>query len=216
MFSLVSITLLSHITLKKGLRSTTKFPDLPRYIILKLKENSLSGTFVRLGWFLFLYSIGKYLFLFLEEFTLFTTLELLLNKPLLWFIDKASVSFLGLFYHKLSSSPDYLIRIDNVEVIQLFSACSGLNPMLRMTFILIFYPIPWKIKLWLYPLSMAIILFAAIIHFIMLVPIANHWPKYYAFIHNWFSRVPYYGFYFLTWLIWEKAGFPKIKLMHDS
>ncbi len=177
-------------------------------ILGKLKENSSSGTLIRLGWFLFIYFIGRYVVFFLEETTLFS----LLHQPFLWSINQVSTGFLGLFYSDLTSTHNYIVIINNVEVIQLFPGCSGLQPLLRITFILLFYPLPWKTKTYLFPLSWLIILIAATIHFILLIPIAFHWPEYYNLSHNWLTRIIFYGFYFCTWLIWEKIGYPKRSL----
>ena len=190
-----------------------KFPDLPRYILLKLKENSLSGTFFRLGWFLFLYFIGRYIFRFLEFSSFFSEQFSFLHLPFFWFIDNISTGFMGLFYHNLSSNPEYIISINNNEVIQLGGGCTGLRPILRLTFILLLYPISWKTKSYLLPLSWFIILFAATIHYILLIPVAYHWPEYFSFSHNWLTMIIFYGFYFLTWFIWERIGYPKKKMI---
>jgi len=173
----------------------------------KLKEPSTSGTFIRLAWFLFIYFIGRYIVFFLEE----TTIIALFHQPFLWTISQISTGFLGLFYSNLSSTHDYIVIINNVEVIQLFPGCSGLQPFLRITVILLLYPLPWKLKSFLFPISWLIILIAATVHFILLTPIAYHWPEYYNFSHNWLTRIIFYGFYFLTWLIWERMGYPKKK-----
>ena len=172
-----------------------------------LHKNSSSGTLYRLGLFIILYFFGRYVLLLFEGSTVFSNL----HKPFLWFIDNVSVGFWSIFYNNLVSTSDYIVRINNTECIQLFPGCSGLHPILRMTFILLFYPIPWKIKSWLFPISWVIILLAATIHFILLIPIAYHWPEYYNFSHNWLTRILFYGFYFLTWLLWERVGYPKKK-----
>ena len=173
----------------------------------RLHENSSTGKLLRLGLFIFLYFIGRYFFLLFKG----TTFLSHLHMPFLWFIDNVSVGFWGIFYYNLASTSDYIVSINNTECIQLLPGCSGFHPILRMTFILLLYPIPWKIKYWLFPLSWFIILFAATIHFILLIPIAYHWPEYYSFSHNWFTKVIFYGFYFLAWLIWERVGYPKKK-----
>ena len=172
-----------------------------------LLENSTTGTIYRLGLFIILYFIGRYVLLLYQG----TTFISILHKPLLWFIDNIAIGFWSIFYPNLSSTADYIISINNMECIQLMPGCSGLHPILRMTFILLLYPIPWKIKSWLFPLSWIIILFAATIHFILLIPISYHWSEYYNFSHDWLTKIIFYGFYFLTWLLWEKVGYPKSK-----
>ena len=173
----------------------------------KLHEHSSLGILYRLGLFIFLYFIDRYLLFSFKGIILINYLHI----PFLWSIDIVSTEFLGLFYSNLTSSPDYTISINNIEVIHLFPGCSGFHPILRLTAILLLYPIPWKYKSWLFPLSWLIILFAATLHFILLVPIANEWREYYSFFHNWLTKIIFYGFYFLIWLIWEKIGYPKKK-----
>ena len=173
----------------------------------RLHENSFTCKLLRLGLFIFLYFIGRYLLLLFEG----TTLLNYIHMPFLWTIDLVSTSFYGLFYNNITSSSDYIVSINNIEVIHLLPGCSGLHPFLRMTFILLLYPLPWKTKSLLFPLSWFIILFAATIHFIILIPINYHWPEYYSFSHNWFTKIIFYGFYFLIWLIWERVGYPKKK-----
>ena len=172
-----------------------------------LLENSTIGTIYRFGLFIILYFIGRdvlWLFAMTKSFST-------LHQPLLCFIDYVAVGFWSIFYPNLSSTSDYIVSINNTECIQLLPGCSGLQPIMRMTFILLLYPIPWKIKSWLFPLSWAIILLAATIHFILLIPISYHWPEYYDFSHNWLTKIIFYGFYFLTWVLWERVGYPKKK-----
>jgi len=175
-----------------------------RLFIRKLKENSSTGTLIRFLWFLFLYFTGRYFLLLFEGFLFFS----LLHEPFLFTVNQVSTAFLGLFYDNLTSTPEYIVWINNREVIRLAAGCSGLQPVLRITFILMLYPVSWKAKAWLLPLSWFILVVAAAIHFILLIPVAFHWPEYYSFSHNWGTRIIFYGFYFLTWRIWEKVGFP--------
>ena len=178
----------------------------------KLLDHSSFGTLYRLGLFIFLYFIGRYILLLFEGTILFNYFHI----PFLWSIDQVSSGFLGLFYSDLTSSSDYIVSINNIEIIHLLPGCSGLHPFLRMTLILLLYPLSWKIKSLLFPLSWLIILFAASIHFILLVPINYHYPEYYSFSHNWFTKIIFYGFYFLIWLIWERIGYPKKKMIRDT
>jgi len=182
-----------------------------KHLRTRLHENNASGTLYRLGFFIVFYFTGRYLLLLVEGSGILSCL----HKPFLWVIDSVSVSFWSIFYPNIASTVDYIVRINNNECIQLLPGCSGLQPILRMTFILFLYPISWQTKSWLLPLSWLIILFAATIHFILLIPIAYHLPEYYKFSHNWLTKIIFYGFYFLTWIIWEKIGYPKKKIKRD-
>lgn len=173
----------------------------------RIREHSAAGFLLRLGWFLILYLIAGQLYSIIISVLVKFIPEDVIHNPLLWIIYNTSVKFWGLFYPNLSTTAGYIVRINHVDVIQLFSPCSGLNALFRITIILLLYPLPWKTKFWLFPLSWFIILIAATIHFILLIPIACQWPDWYSFSHNWLTRIVFYGFYFLTWLMWEKVGY---------
>ena len=152
---------------------------------------------------------GRFLIIFIDQSNFLAPIISIIHKPFLWYIINFSTFFWGTFYSNILSTQDFILIINNIEVIQLMPGCDGLYPILRMTFILILYPLPWRTKLWLLPLSWLIILFAATIHFLQLIPVAYQWPEYYTFSHNWISRFIFYLFYFLTWILWEKVGYPK-------
>ena len=177
----------------------------------RLHKQSTPGTLYRLGFFLLLYFIGRYFIMFVVESSLFSQLVTFLHQSLQFFIDKTSTGFWGIFYTNIRSTHDYRVIINNCEVIHLSTGCSGLYQIFRITFILLFYPLPWKTKTWLFPLSWIIIILAATIHYIILIPIAYYWPEYFSFSHDWLTKFLFYGFFFLTWLVWEKVGYPKKK-----
>lgn len=175
----------------------------------RLQENSSAGFLLRLGWFIVLYYIAGQLFLIGTAFLIEFSIKGAIHYPFLWAIFNLSIKFLKLIYSNLLPNQDFMVIIDNQQIIQLFSGCSGLDPLFRITIILLLYPLPWKTKSLLLPLSWLIIFFAASIHFILLIPVAYHWPDWYSFSHDWLTKIIFYGFYFLTWLLWEKVGFRK-------
>jgi exosortase/archaeosortase family protein len=97
-----------------------------------------------------------------------------------------------------------MIVIDGTRVIFLSKLCTGVDPMLRMTFIFLFYPMKFKTKLWVFPVSILIILLAATLHFMILIPIAYQAREWYEFSHDWVTKFIFYGFYFMVWLMWER------------
>ena len=175
----------------------------------RLKERSSTGLLMRLGWFMIIFFVGGQLYSVVEAILVHFNLKDYAHHPLLWTIYNISIPFWKIFYPDLSSTSDYLVLINNQCVIQLLPGCSGFDAQFRITLILLLYPTSWKSKFWLFPLSWIIIMFATTIHFMILIPIAYHWPEYYSFSHNWVTKIIFYGFYFLTWLIWEKVGYPK-------
>jgi len=181
-----------------------KLKEVIRTVWFAVRENSVQGRIYRFLFFIAVYLAGRYLVNSLNAIGALNWLHL----PFLWFINTASVCFWGIFYDSVSSTPEYILSINDRSCIHLLPGCSGLLPTLRMTISLLLYPIPWKTKSWLFPLSWGIILLASTVHFILLIPISYHWPNYYDFSHNWLTKIIFYGIYFLTWLLWEKVGYP--------
>ena len=98
----------------------------------------------------------------------------------------------------------------------MFPGCTGLGHMIRISFVLLLYPMSWSKKCYLFFPSLLIIIFASTIHFLLLIPIAYHYPDWFAFAHNYFTKILFFGFIFLCWLIWEKAiPLRRIKLTHQ-
>ena len=134
-----------------------------------------------------------------------------IHERLSYFITYTCCFGLQVFYSDIHSSVNHMIFINNQPVLLLYPACSGLNPMIRMTFVLIFYPLIWYRKLIVWPISMTIIIFASTLHFLLLILVAKHYYEWYNFAHNWITKIIFYGFYFLCWLIWENSIKKEIK-----
>ena len=159
----------------------------------------------RFGLFLVLYWVARYPQFFLNSNYFGECLINPVYEQLASFITKVCCFVLQIIYSDIHSSADHTIFINGKSLLQLQPGCSGLDPMIRLTFILLFYPLLWQKKAWLWPISLAILLFAATLHFLLLIPITYHAPEWYTFAHNWLTRIIFYGFYFLCWLIWEKS-----------
>lgn len=174
-----------------------------------LHDQSTSGLLLRLGWFIIIYFISGQIYSIIKAVLVFYTVEDFVHQPNLWIIFNCTVNILYLFYSDLSTIPDYIIIIGKLEIIHLNSGCSGLDPLFRITIALILYPLRWKTKIYLFPFSWFMILFAATVHFILLFFTSYYLPQYYALSHNWVTIFIFYMFYFFTWLIWEKVGYRK-------
>jgi len=176
-----------------------------RIKILKslLLENTNRGKLARLVLFFLLYFLGRYLILspyiqiILEP--VFNSLYPFLSMT----ITDISSGVLHWFYPDIYTSKDYIIYINNNPILQMQPGCTGLQQMLRLTFTIIFYPLAWRSKCFLWPISIAIILIAAILHFTLLVPIAYVAQSWYNFAHDWVTKIIFYGMYFICYLIWE-------------
>jgi len=177
-----------------------------RFFIYKqlLQEETALGKTLRLVLFLSLYIIGKWVFKFLEEYTFYQEIFLFISNILKLIINYFSILFWGIFFSDIKSNSDFLISINNIPVIILLGGCTGLGAMLRIYFILIFYPITFRKKILLIPISFVTITFGAILHYIFLIPMAYYYPEYHSFNHDYTSRIIFYIIYFLTWLIWER------------
>ena len=128
-----------------------------------------------------------------------------LHDRLSFFITHTCCFVLQVFYPDIHTAVNHTIFIAGKPIIALGSGCTGLNPMVRLSFVLVFYPLAWRRKVYLLPLSLLILIFASTLHFLLLIPIVNHYPEWYGFAHNWLTKILFYGFYFLCWLIWEKT-----------
>ena len=182
-----------------------QFPAIIKSVKTILYERSPRGQMARFGLFLVLYWVARYPQFFLDEFYFSKTLLNTIHEQFAFFITHVCCFVLQIFYPDIHSSADHLIFITGKSLIQLQPGCTGLYPMIRLTFILIFYPLLWRKKAVLWPISMAILLFAATLHFVLLIPITYHASEWFNFAHNWLTRIIFYGFYFLCWLMWEKA-----------
>ena len=175
----------------------------------RLKEISYEGLILRLGLFFLLYWTSGVLYTMLTDLLYVFFTEQTIHHTLLRIIFIVSVKTMQLFYPTLTTSSEFVISINNIEIIQLAPGCSGLRPLFRITFILFLYPIPLGKKIVLLPLTWGIILIATIIHFILLIPISYHWPSYYGLSHDYITRIIFYSFFFSIWWLWEKICYRK-------
>ncbi|MCX6267613.1 MAG: exosortase/archaeosortase family protein, partial [Bacteroidetes bacterium] len=111
----------------------------------------------------------------------------------------------SLLYENVNTTAGGVVNINGQGIIYLAPGCSGLKQMLLIIFILICYPISIKLKTFLLPVSVVIIFLAVILHFVLLVPVALYYPDLFLLAHDYFMIVLFYGFFFLTWVLWEKV-----------
>lgn len=184
--------------------------------LLKRREYQIILLFVV---FLVLYKIGDYIWEYIENHGFFHHTTQILYNFLIEFIAKTSALFYSLFFKSVETSPGGFLIINGRTDIFVGPGCTGLKQTLLILFIIIFYPISYKLKTFLIPLSAVIILTATILHFIMLVPVARSFPDWFRFAHDYLTMTIFYGFFFLTWLFWEKireTAAERDKLHHNS
>jgi len=174
-----------------------------KHVVTWLQERTPRGQAVRFIIFLALYFLGRYPGLLFVTTSIGQAMLAPLHERLSFFITHTCCFVLQVFYPDIHTSVNHTIFIAGKAPIQLFSGCTGLYQMIRLTFVLVFYPLPWRRKAILFPFSMGVLLFAASLHFLLLIPISYHFPEWYGFAHNWIALIIFYGFYFLCWVIWE-------------
>jgi len=170
-----------------------------------IRECSPRGQILRFILFLVLYFLARYLQLFLDTSSFGQALLNPLHERLSFFITHSCCFLLQGFYPDIHVSINHTIIIAGKVTVVMLPGCTGLEPMIRLTFILAFYPLLWRRKLILWPISLLILLFASVLHFLILILIADQYPEWFNFSHHWITRVLFYAFYFLCWLLWEKA-----------
>ena len=163
-----------------------------------------SDYFVRLLLFIILYKAGEYLFDFLESSSATAPTVELAYKGLSAVITDVSVWFYSLFYSDVRTTGGFVMVIDKVPTIRMMKGCTGLMQLFQVWFILLFFPLPLRKKLYFFPISTAVILAASLLHYLMLVPIAWSAPSHFRFFHGVLSRVIFYLFFFLNFLAWNK------------
>jgi exosortase/archaeosortase family protein len=155
--------------------------------------------------FLVLYKVGDFIWEYIEMHRLFQhTIQLSYNF-LIELISAFTAWFYSFFYKNVVVTPGGVININGSGVIYLATGCSGLKQILLIVFIMAFYPISFKLKTFLTPISVLIILAAVILHFVLLVPVAMYYPAWFLLAHDYFMIVLFYGFFFLTWVLWERV-----------
>ncbi len=170
----------------------------------RVKEISVTGVFLRLGLLFILYPAGHFIPIWFEKVPVLASFMQNSYEWISIFIVNVSVILLKLVYPSINEAANYMIVIGGNNVLFLSPACTGLDPMLRMTFIFMFYPMAFKTKLWVLPVSMFFILVASTIHFTLLIPIAYQAGEWFRFSHDWLTKFIFYGFYFMVWVFWEK------------
>lgn len=95
----------------------------------------------------------------------------------------------------------------NNTAIYVNESCSGFKQMWQVLVLFLFFPGPWKTKLWYIPMGMLSMFLFNIIRIVALSGAMIQWPEHWDFIHMWVLRPVYYLIIFILWVIWvEKFG----------
>lgn len=102
---------------------------------------------------------------------------------------------------------NYIYFNANNTAIYVNESCSGFKQMWQVLVLFLFFPGPWKTKLWYIPMGMLIMILFNVIRIVALSFAMIHWPEHWDFIHMWLLRPVYYVIIFILWVIWvEKFG----------
>jgi len=176
-----------------------------KQLLTWIKEDSLRGEGLRFVLFLCIYSLVRYLELLFYSAPFGQALLNPLHEDLSYFISHICCFLLKGLYPDIHTSVNHIIFLADKATIQLLPGCTGLGHMIRVGFALLLYPMSWVKKCYLFFPSLLIILFAATIHFLLLIPIAFYYPNSFALAHDYFAKLLFFGFIFLCWMIWERC-----------
>jgi len=98
-----------------------------------------------------------------------------------------------------------IITLPNGRSILLWPDCTGVKHAFEIIFIMTIYPGPVKKKYWYIPLSVLVVLFSAMVHFLILSIVLAKAPEHFPFAHDQGSRWIFFFFFFLIWLVWEEV-----------
>ena len=86
-------------------------------------------------------------------------------------------------------------------------SCSGFKQMWQVLVLFLFFPGPWKHKLWYIPAGMFAMFLVNIFRIVGLSFAMIYLPHHWDFIHLWILRPVYYLVLFILWVIWvERFG----------
>jgi exosortase/archaeosortase family protein len=82
--------------------------------------------------------------------------------------------------------------------------CTGVKQLYIFLMILLFYPGPWKKKLWYIPGGCLILFAYNIVRISAILFLTNQHPERFEMLHEGLFRYIYYGIIFLLWVVWEE------------
>ncbi|MDR2628340.1 MAG: archaeosortase/exosortase family protein [Dysgonamonadaceae bacterium] len=83
--------------------------------------------------------------------------------------------------------------------------CTGIKQLYSFLLLMLFYPGPWRKKLWYLPMGSAVLFFYNIVRISAILFLTYRHPERFDSLHEGVFRYIYYGLIFLLWVIWEEA-----------
>ena len=180
-------------------------PENLRFFIKKVRKDRTTRYFSNLLLFILLYKTGQYLFEWMASADMFQQAIAGLYDALSALVTRVTTWFYALFF-AVTVQPGYIICIDGVQTIRMENGCTGLMQIFQVLFILVFFPVSARHKLWLAPAALIIMVLASLIHYIILVPAAWYAPAHFVLFHDIISRVIFYCIFFVNFVLWNRTA----------
>lgn len=103
------------------------------------------------------------------------------------------------------------IYFANKSMIYVNSGCSGLKQIFQFFLLMLFFPGPWKKKLWFIPLGIIAVHITNVLRVVGLAFVMNYRPQYWDFSHDYVFRPLFYVVIFILWVVWVEKLKPAPK-----
>lgn len=97
-------------------------------------------------------------------------------------------------------------------ILNIIWGCTGVKQLYVFLSIMLFYPGPWKKKMWYLPVGAFILWVYNIVRVAAIIFLTRHHPEWFDDLHEGLFRYLYYGLIFFLWVYWEeKIRKPKVR-----
>lgn len=171
---------------------------MPAYLKSLLRNRTLVGIVLFLGLYVIARMIYYYLYTRHGSFGPAGIISFLVHL-------EAKITYVFISIFGLTKKLDgVLVWFTSGMIMRVEPGCSGFGEMFKGFIIFLFYPGPWKKKLWFIPSMILFVFFAALVHLAILGFVLALDPPLYQFAHSWITRIIFYGMFFLMWVVWEE------------
>lgn len=131
--------------------------------------------------------------------------------------DNSLWAFTYLTPFEFTTDPETMTFWFGEGSVYITAGCSGFKQFLQWIVLMIFFPGPWKHKLWFIPVGLIVVHLVNVFRIDGLVIILDYYPEYWRFTHDYIMRPLFYAAMFAMWVIWverfvEKKGKGKGKI----
>jgi exosortase/archaeosortase family protein len=131
-----------------------------------------------------------------------------ISEPFNWkagHVAYVSAFLLDLTGYDVSLNEHNIIRHDNDLGIRIVWACTGFKQMFIFSMIMLFYPGPWRKKLWFIPAGLFVAYLFNIFRIAFILAVIKFDPVKFDFLHEVVFKYIFYGIIFLMWVLWEEV-----------